>query len=118
MIPRASPFLFLSIVDAGAAMAHPPANPDPALAPWYRSLRRPGAVGGSCCSQADCRNVTARTTRDGFQVLIEGAWIDVPATVVINVPNPTGKPVACWVRSPDKGALVTTILCFVPGPMT
>lgn len=118
MIAKTLVALFLSAMTIGPGSARPPANPDPALAPWYESLRRPDGIGGPCCSMADCRNVSARTTRDGYQVLIDGAWLDVPPRAVINVSNPTGKPVACWLRSPDKGAFVTTIMCFVPGPMT
>lgn len=118
MILRMLLALVMSVTAVAAAIARPPANPDPTLAPWYESLRRPGAVGGSCCALADCRNVNARSTQDGFQVLIEGEWIDVPPKSVINVSNPTGKPVACWVRSPSRDGFVTTIMCFVPGPMT
>ncbi|MGH6980065.1 MAG: hypothetical protein ACREFC_02560 [Stellaceae bacterium] len=118
MIARALVALVLSLAAAGPAIARPPANPNPALVPWYESLRRPDGNHGPCCSVSDCRNVTARTTRTGYQVLIGGGWTDVPRTAVLNVSNPTGKPVACWVRSPEKGALVTTIICFVPGPMS
>lgn len=118
MISRALHTLCLTVVVAHAASARPPTNADPALAPWYESLRRPDATRAPCCSLADCRNVNARTMRSGYQVLIGGAWIDVPPKAVLNVSNPTGKPVACWVRSPERGALVTTIICFVPGPMS
>src|SRR5215469_16074808 len=37
-----------------ATLAAPPDNPDPALAPWFESLKQPG-TGASCCSIADCR---------------------------------------------------------------
>ena len=107
----------LSLLFAHAVTARPPADFDPTLAPWYESLRQPG-TGIGCCSLADCRNVHARSTRDGFQALIRGKWIDVPPKVILNISNPTGLPVACWVRSPQDGGFVTTILCFVPGPMT
>src|SRR6516164_2028992 len=39
-------------------LAAPPDNPDPALAPWFESLKQPG-TGASCCSIADCRTETA-----------------------------------------------------------
>lgn len=118
MIGPALIALFISTIVTGAAMARPPANPDPALAPWYEGLRQPG-TGAPCCSMADCRNVNARSTKNGYQVLVSGAWIDVPPRVVLNVSNPTGMPVACWIQTPaEKGAMVTIIMCFVPGPMT
>ena len=51
-----------------AARARPPDNADPALAPWFRSLR--SAEGGLCCSQADCRPVQFRERGDHYEVLI------------------------------------------------
>lgn len=61
-----------------AAVAAPPENADPALAPWFRSLAQPD-TGISCCSLADCRPVTARITPHGYQIeMKDGAWLDVP----------------------------------------
>ena len=42
-----------------AAHAEPPANADPALAPWFHSLTQPD-TGYLCCSVADCRPVKTR----------------------------------------------------------
>lgn len=82
------------------------------FADWIRGLQHEGIV---CCTMADGRPVQARTRGDGWQVRwrpgqLEGApteWIDVPASVVLRVPNPTGMPIAFWLG----GAL----RCFVPG---
>src|SRR6516165_1239854 len=52
-----------------ATRAAPPDNPDPALAPWFESLKQPG-TGASCCSIADCRTVEFRQDRDGYEVLM------------------------------------------------
>ena len=45
--------------------AEPPADADPALRPWFKSLKRPGS-GASCCSIADCRPVSYRLSADGY----------------------------------------------------
>ena len=52
------------------AVAAPPDSVDPALAPWFESLKQPG-TGAPCCSIADCRTVEFRQDRDGYEVLIE-----------------------------------------------
>jgi len=56
-----------------AAVAAPPDSPDPALAPWFESLKQPG-TGAPCCSIADCRTVEFRQDRDGYEVFIDGRW--------------------------------------------
>ena len=50
-----------------AAVAAPPDSPDPAVAPWFESLKQPG-TGASGCSIADCRTVDFRQDRDGYVV--------------------------------------------------
>jgi hypothetical protein len=106
-----------TMLSIGAALARPPQHVDPALAPWFQGLRQPG-TGEGCCALADCRNVDARSTRQGFQALIAGAWINVPPEAVLDIANPTGRPVACWIMAPTAQAIVISILCFVPGAMT
>jgi hypothetical protein len=104
------------LLAVGVAMARPPAHVDPNLVPWFQGLKQPH-TGEGCCSLADCRNVDARSTRDGFQALIAGSWVNVPRDAILDEPNPTGRPVACWIRSPTANAIIITILCFVPGAM-
>jgi hypothetical protein len=64
--------LFLNFYDSVQLLTKPD-SPDPALAPWFESLKQPG-TGASCCSIADCRTVEFRQDRDGYEVLIDGRW--------------------------------------------
>src|SRR5580698_9324485 len=73
-----------------AAQAAPPAGADPALAPWFHQLRRPGS-GFPCCSEADCRNVEVRAAgsrtevyigREAFGSRAPNAWVVVPPSRV------------------------------------
>jgi len=94
------------ILLAGTAMADPPPNADPALAPWFRSLVQPG-TSISCCSVSDCRATDYRIQGDHYEALIGGAWFAVPADKILQrTDNPTGRAVVCW--TPQRG-----ILCFV-----
>ncbi|HEY6434743.1 MAG TPA: hypothetical protein VIZ17_22440 [Acetobacteraceae bacterium] len=94
---------------AGVAFARPPANADPALGPWFRSLMQPG-TGISCCSEADCRRTDYRINGDHYEAMIQGTWQKVPNEAVLQrVDNPTGSAVVCW--TPTLG-----IMCFVRGP--
>ena len=96
-----------------AAAAAPPDNPDPALAPWFESLRQPG-TGAPCCSISDCRTAEIRQDRDGYEVLIDGRWkmsipfwLRVPPNRIIDgIDNPANRAVVCF--TPEAG-----ILCFV-----
>lgn len=95
-----------SIVVVGAA---PPTNANPALATWFRSLRAPN--GTACCDVADCRQITHRLTKNGYEVMIGGKWIEVPwERVLRRTDNPTGEAIVC--RQPGT----TLILCFVRPP--
>jgi len=99
-----------------AAVAAPPDHRDPALAPWFESLKQPGS-GAPCCSIADCRTAEFRHDRDGYEVLIDGRWkMSVPFwarvppnRIIEGSENPTGRGVVCF--APEAG-----ILCFVPPP--
>ena len=105
--------LVLVVTIALSVRAAPPANADPALAPWFQSLRQPG-TGESCCSLADCRPAEYRQTRNGYEAWIDGRfgvspgmWVPVPEDKILQrIDNPTGRAVACY--TPVLG-----ILCFV-----
>ena len=97
--------------------AEPPEGADPALAPWFKSLRQP-TTNQSCCDMADCRMVQYRRAGDHFQAFIGDefprwlnvphAWVDVPnANVLHRRDNPTGEGIACWFQG--------QVLCFVEG---
>jgi len=92
--------------------AEPPEGADPALRPWFESLKQPG-TGVSCCSISDCRPVQYRLVPEGYEALVGSIWVHVPDDRVLrNQKNPVGRAVLC--RSPASGR----IYCFVPGPET
>ncbi len=94
---------------ARTALAAPPPDADPSMAPWFNSLRQPW-TNALCCSMADCRPVDARINGDHYEAFIEGEWRRVPNHLIINrSDNPTGRAVACW--TPQAG-----IMCFIRGP--
>jgi hypothetical protein len=93
------------------ALAAPPPDADPALSPWFQSLRQPG-TGVSCCSIADCRPVDYRTTPDGYEVFVDNRWQKVPPEKVLQrADNPVGRAIVCWTK-------LTGIMCFVRAPET
>ena len=99
-------FLMAAMLVAATADAQPPANADPTLGPWFRSLLVPG-TSISCCSVTDCRPTEYRIEADHYEALIGGNWIVVPADRILQrTDNPTGRAVVCW--TPQRG-----ILCFV-----
>lgn len=101
----------LSLLLPDGAAAAPPENADPALAPWFNSLRQPG-TGVSCCSLADCRPVDYRDGPAGYEVWINDHWVPVPADKVLTgKDNPIGRAVVCY--TPALG-----VLCFVRGAET
>jgi hypothetical protein len=84
------------------------------LKPWFDSLK---SGKGPCCSVADGLAIADPDweSKDGyFRVRIDNEWIDVPDDAVITEPNRAGRTMV-W---PVKGALGTTIRCFMPGSMT
>ena len=94
-----------------AVEAAPPADADPALSPWFQSLRQP-ENGVSCCSMADCRPADFRTSATGYEVWIEDRWQPVPPEKVLQrTDNPVGRAIVCWTKQ-------LGILCFVRAPET
>lgn len=88
--------------------AAPPENADPALRDWFQSLKQPG-TSISCCSISDCRPVEYRLAKDGYDALVNGHWVRVPAGKVLHhTANPTAQGILC--QQPFGGS----ILCFVP----
>jgi hypothetical protein len=109
--PRPAALAALTVATLLAAtplQAAPPENADPALAPWFQSLRQP-ETGISCCSIADCRPTEYRTVDDGYEVWVNNQWLPVPPrTILQRADNPVGRAVVCW--TPQRG-----IMCFVRG---
>jgi hypothetical protein len=103
--------LTASVFVAFQAQARPPEDADPALAPWFQSLRQPGS-GVSCCSIADCRAADYRINNDRYEAYVAGAWRTVPPDRVLQRDdNPTGRAVVCWTPA-------TGVMCFIRGPDT
>jgi hypothetical protein len=99
-------FLAAALLFSPTAGAQPPADADPALGPWFRSLLVPG-TSISCCSVTDCRATEYRIEADHYEALIGGSWQVVPPDKILQrTDNPTGHAVVCW--TPQRG-----ILCFV-----
>ena len=92
------------------AVAAPPPNADPALAPWFQSLKQPGS-GSSCCSISDCRIEPYRQTAIGYEVLLDGEWIRVPDDKVLQQIEitPAG-------RSPAMPGRGSSASCASPKP--
>jgi hypothetical protein len=97
---------------AGAAIpaiAAPPPNANPALAPWFRSLVQPG-TGLSCCSISDCRQTEYRIIQDHYEALHGKDWLIVPPDKILRrTDNPTGHAILCW--TPQQG-----VICFIRAP--
>ena len=100
------------------AVAAPPPNPDPQLAPWFKELSRAWRPGSGatvkCCDIADCRVTDYREIANQYEALIDErfpgvlvpSWHRVAPEAVLNhKDNPTGGAVACWHRG--------EVLCFV-----
>jgi len=99
-------FLAAVMLLADTAIADPPPNADPTLAPWFRSLVQPG-TSISCCSASDCRATDYRIEGDHYEALIGEAWFTVPPDKILQrTDNPTGRAVVCW--TPQRG-----IVCFI-----
>lgn len=109
-----APLLCLvAVLVSGTALAAPPPNADPSLAPWFRSLKSPVYDGMSCCAEADghiLRDGDWRIVGNRYEVKIHGKWRIVPPRAVLNrADNPTGGAVAFYppgIRNPP-------IYCFV-----
>ena len=106
----------IAILAFGLALAAPPDQVDPKLAPWFEGLTQPG-TGAKCCSISDCRVADFRHDAEGYEVKIDRTW-GLSATFWLRVPrerildrtdNPTGQAVLCF--TPSAG-----ILCFVRPP--
>lgn len=84
---------------------------------WYFSLR---SKGGSPCCGGPSEDATKleelqwRTKGGAFEVFIDGAWIDVPESAVVPVPNKDGRALV-WLSYADGKP---TVRCFMPGQLS
>ena len=104
-------FIICCLAIVPEAIAAPPENGDPLLAPWFNGLS--ASDGTPCCSIADCRRTSSRRTGDGYETLVDDTWVVVPwDRVLTRTDNPTGQAVVCCAPR------TKIILCFVPPPET
>jgi hypothetical protein len=97
-------------------MATPPENADPAMGPFFKSLKIPG-TDISCCDTSDCRPVKIRVYGDKLQIFTDSnqfkygtnEWVTVPPSRILEPrENLMGEPIACW--TPYLG-----VMCFLNG---
>jgi len=105
------PFILGALFCSAIVLGAPPPDADPALSPWFQSLKQPDN-GVSCCSAADCRPADFRTSGDGYEVWIDNRWQPVPPEKILQrADNPIGQAIVCWTKK-------LGILCFVRAPET
>jgi hypothetical protein len=109
------PAVFLTAILVGSAIARDDGRyAGSPLKPWFDSLR---SGKGPCCSDADGIAIADpdwESMNGRYRVRLDGEWIVVPDDAVITEPNRAGQTMV-W---PVKGALGTSIRCFLPGSMT
>lgn len=96
------------------AKAHDHDRPD--LTPWFESLRSRANV--ACCDGSDATklvDVDWESNAGRYRVRIDGKWIDVPDSAVIDGPNLAG-PAMVWPMTYLDGSI--HVRCFMPGAMT
>jgi len=84
------------------------------LKPWFDTLK---SGKGLCCSNADGIVISDpdwESKNGHYRVRLDGEWIDVPDDAVITEPNRAGRTMV-W---PLKGAMGTSIRCFLRGTMS
>jgi hypothetical protein len=106
--------VFLITALLGTAHAHDQNKPE--LDSWYRSLQ---SGKGPCCGgpSEDATHLGEmqwRTKGEGYEVYIEGEWIDVPPQAIVPVPNRDGRALV-WLYHFDGKPVVR---CFLPGMLT
>ena len=102
---------------ASASYAHAHDMDHPERTPWMAALQN--ASGVLCCDFSDAnatKDVTWDIFRDPagvahFKVFMEGGWVVVPDSAVVNQPNKYGIPMI-WTYHSDG---VLQIRCFLPG---
>jgi len=105
-------------VSTGPVRAKPPegVTVDPDTHAWFEALVR--ADGYHCCSMADCRAAKPgelRASARGYQVLVDGDWVDVPDFMVVHRDySPIGGSVICRTRYDEIERQSNALYCVVP----
>jgi hypothetical protein len=78
------------------------ANEPNEIREWFKNAKAPN--GGACCDEADGHRTEYELRENHYWVLIDGAWVVVPAQAVIhNEPNPVGEAVV-WYKWSTLGS--------------
>jgi hypothetical protein len=110
--------LVCTLAFGSVAAAKPPdgVQIDPEVHAWFESLVR--ADGGHCCGAADCRQAQPgelRESGNGFQVMLDGQWVDVPDYLVVHRDySPIGGSVICKTRYDATDNVPNSLYCVVP----
>lgn len=102
--------LVLALI-ATAAAAHDPNRPE--LNGWFMGLQSKGKA--ACCDGSDALRLddVDWDSKDGhYRVRLEGEWVDVPDSAVVDGPNRAG-PTMVWPYRHD--GKLNQIRCFMPG---
>lgn len=119
----ATPFLIWSLSIAQARLA-PGEQPGP-YHEWFQSQTVPDGTGRSCCAESDGYILSDdqwRIVNGDYQVLVDDEWVvfantgqgNRGNTILGNVSNPTGRPVAWWLKI--SGTVYP--FCFAPGTLS
>jgi hypothetical protein len=112
----ASIIALIFLVSALVSVAHAHDQNKPELDSWYRSLQ---SGKGPCCGgpSEDATHLDElqwRSKGDGYEVFIEGHWIDVPPAAIVPVPNKDGRALV-WLYYLMGDPVVR---CFIPGMLS
>jgi hypothetical protein len=94
-------------------LVHDPARPE--LNGWFMGL---SSGKGPCCDGSDAMRLddVDWESRDGhYRVRLDGEWVDVPDSAVVDGPNRAG-PTMVWPYRKD--GKLDQVRCFLPGSMT
>lgn len=96
------------------------AQADPEKHQFYHDLHSRSKTW--CCDISDGRALsdpdwqTQDKPGSSYKVRLDGEWIDVPDSAIIDTPNKYGVPIVWSYRNnPLGGPSITTITCFLPG---
>jgi len=106
--------LVMAVFHHRPVRAHDHSRPD--LDGWFKSLRNKNTV--PCCDGSDAMRLSDVDwdAKDGhYRVRLEGEWVDVPDTAVIESPNRAGQTMV-WPYYLNGG--LRGVRCFMPGSMT
>lgn len=129
ILPAIAVSLAAALVLPGAAALAQGQYSDSATSQWFKSLGIAQLV-PNCCDQSDCHEVKAewRGGTDGAwwaeSRYWPDEWVKIPASHIVNTPNPLAHAVLCEVKDGRSDFISRTVpsgfgdavYCFVPPP--